>query len=132
MTPHRAAKTARILAIAAKFHHAGAMKNGFAVFLGATLILAAAITATAQTGPSRQAVERHVAALTRLGRALFFDPSLSASGKLACASCHDPAHAYGPPSDAAVVLGGTDMRQPGVRAVPSLRYLQAVPQFDEH
>jgi len=31
-----------------------------------------------------------VAALTELGRALFFEPSLSASGRTACASCHDP------------------------------------------
>jgi cytochrome c peroxidase len=31
-----------------------------------------------------------------------------------------------------VQLGGKDMRQPGLRAVPSLKYLQAVPQFTEH
>ena len=38
------------------------------------------------------------AALTELGRRMFFDPRLSASGKQACATCHDPAHAFGPPS----------------------------------
>src|SRR5262249_43801792 len=43
-----------------------------------------------------------VPALIALGRELFFDPALSASGKLACATCHDPAHAYGPPNDRAV------------------------------
>ncbi|MBU7008908.1 cytochrome c peroxidase, partial [Phosphitispora fastidiosa] len=32
----------------------------------------------------------------------------------------------------AVQLGGGDLRQPGVRAVPSLKYLQAVPPFTEH
>ena len=31
-----------------------------------------------------------------------------------------------------VQLGGKDMQQPGMRAVPSLKYLQAVPQFTEH
>ena len=31
-----------------------------------------------------------VAALTVLGRKLFDDPALSASGRMACASCHDP------------------------------------------
>ncbi|HEV8014584.1 MAG TPA: cytochrome c peroxidase [Stellaceae bacterium] len=92
----------------------------------------AAITAPAQTGTSRAEVEHHVAALMQLGRRLFFDPSLSASGKLACASCHDPAHAFGPPGDAPVMLGGKDMRQPGLRAVPSLKYLQATPPFSEH
>ena len=37
--------------------------------------------------------------LTNLGRALFFDPSLSASGRQSCASCHSPDHAFGPPND---------------------------------
>lgn len=33
-------------------------------------------------------------AAVRLGRQLFFDPSLSASGKVSCASCHVPAQAF--------------------------------------
>jgi cytochrome c peroxidase len=70
--------------------------------------------------------------LTRLGRRLFADTSLSASGALACASCHDPARAYGPPGKAAVMQGGADMASPGVRAVPSLTYQQATPPFTEH
>jgi hypothetical protein len=37
-------------------------------------------------------------ALTELGRQLFFEKALSASGRMSCASCHDPAHAYGPPN----------------------------------
>jgi cytochrome c peroxidase len=82
--------------------------------------------------PSRAEIYRQVAALTALGRTLFADPALSESGRLSCASCHDPARAFGPPNDLPVQLGGADMRQPGVRAVPSLRYLQAVPQFSEH
>jgi cytochrome c peroxidase len=57
-----------------------------------------------------------------LGRALFFDPGLSASGRLACASCHSPARAYGPPNDLAIQLGGPDLKSPGIRAVPSLAY----------
>lgn len=102
--------------------------------LAATALLIGAWTSAAsgQTGLSRQAVNRRVAALTALGRSLFFDPALSASGQLACASCHDPAHGLGPTGDAAVMLGGKDMQQPGVRAVPSLKYLQATPQFAEH
>src|SRR5580700_12207440 len=78
-----------------------------------------------------QAYER-AAQLAVLGRALFADPSLSASGQLACATCHDPGHAFGPPNALPVQLGGKDMRQPGIRAVPSLKYLQVVPQFTEH
>ena len=73
-----------------------------------------------------------VPTLTALGRRLFADASLSASGRLACASCHDAAHAYGPPDGRAVRSGGADLRQPGVRAVPSLRYQQDTPPFTEH
>lgn len=76
----------------------------------------------------RPAVERMAA----IGRQLFFDKSLSASGSVACASCHDPAHAYGPPNARAVQLAGLDGRTPGMRAAPSLRYLQKVPAFTEH
>jgi len=72
------------------------------------------------------------AALTALGRALFFDPGLSASGSLACASCHDPAHAFASPNAQAVQRGGADRGRPGVRAVPSLMYEQNMPPFTEH
>jgi cytochrome c peroxidase len=72
------------------------------------------------------------AALTALGRALFSDPALSASGKMACSSCHDPKHAFGPPNDLPVQRGGGDGRSFGVRAVPSLKYTQNVPPFTEH
>jgi cytochrome c peroxidase len=67
-----------------------------------------------------------------LGKLLFFDRSLSGSGKMSCASCHDPDHAYGPPNGLAVQLGGPNLDQPGTRAVPSLRYLQFTPKFTRH
>ena len=72
------------------------------------------------------------AEMTELGRQLFFDRSLSASGQMACATCHDPRFAYGPSNDRPTQLGGPDMKSPGLRAVPSLRYLQAIPAFTEH
>ena len=72
------------------------------------------------------------AALTALGRRLFFDSALSASGKISCATCHDPMHDFGPPNDLAVQRGGDDGRSFGVRAVPSLKYTQNVPPFTEH
>jgi cytochrome c peroxidase len=71
-------------------------------------------------------------ALAVLGRQLFSDPALSASGKIACSSCHDPQHDFGPPNDQAVQRGGADGRNFGVRAVPSLKYTQNVPPFTEH
>jgi len=65
----------------------------------------------------------------RLGKKIFFDKSLSASGAMSCATCHDPDHAYGPPNDLAVQLGGPDGRAPGTRAVPSLRYKEYTPAW---
>ena len=64
-----------------------------------------------------------------LGKKLFFDQSLSASGAMSCASCHDPAHAYGPPNSLAVQLGGSALDKPGLRAVPSLRYKLVTPAY---
>lgn len=58
----------------------------------------------------------------QVGEKIFADRSLSASGQLACATCHDPAHAYASPSGLAVQLGGPTMSLAGTRAVPSLRY----------
>jgi len=72
------------------------------------------------------------AALTAIGRALFFDPALSASGRMSCATCHDPKRSFGPPNDLPVQRGGADGRRDGVRAVPALTYTQNVPPFTEH
>jgi len=72
------------------------------------------------------------AALTLLGRSLFTDPVLSASGKISCASCHDPQHAFGPPNASPVQRGGGDGRSFGLRAVPSLKYTQNIPPFTQH
>ena len=95
----------------------------------------AAAIASGQDGASglaREEAFRRARALASLGRKMFFDPSLSASGKMACASCHDPASAYGPANARSVQHGGTNMRQSGIRAVPSLKYLQVIPPFSEH
>ncbi|HUV97436.1 MAG TPA: cytochrome c peroxidase [Acidobacteriaceae bacterium] len=58
-----------------------------------------------------------------LGKEIFSDPTLSASGKMACSTCHIPRYAYGPASAAAVQYGGPTLKSPGYRAVPSLRYI---------
>lgn len=78
-------------------------------------------------------VDAHSGALSpaaALGKKIFFDKSLSASGRMACATCHDPRYAYGPPNGLAVQHGGPDMKNPDYRAVPSLRYvLNYVPRW---
>jgi cytochrome c peroxidase len=70
-----------------------------------------------------------LSAMAELGRRIFFDNALSSSGRLACASCHNPRHAYGPPGAAAVMQGGPTLSLSGLRAVPSLMYLERQPIF---
>jgi len=70
-----------------------------------------------------------LSAMAQLGREVFYDASLSSSGKLSCSSCHSPDHAYGPPNDGPVMLGGPTLTRPGARAVPSLTYLERQPGF---
>jgi cytochrome c peroxidase len=108
--------------------------------LGLLLSAIAAVAATSAAdsdAPVEGAMSRAdalalVAALTDVGRQMFSDPSLSGSGQVACASCHDPQRAFGPSNGNSVQLAGNDLRQPGLRAVPSIKYLQAVPAFSEH
>jgi cytochrome c peroxidase len=65
-----------------------------------------------------------------VGAQIFRDASLSASGRMSCASCHNPAHAHAQTNDASVQSGGANLDVPGFRAVPSLRYLNLnVPFF---
>jgi cytochrome c peroxidase len=81
--------------------------------------------------PAAPAFER-VAAVTQLGRQLFFDPGLSASGKLSCASCHTPANHFAPLNSLAVQRGGSELQRFGLRATPSLTYVATTPFFSEH
>ncbi|WP_152428551.1 cytochrome-c peroxidase [Methyloferula stellata] len=100
-----------------------------------SVVLAMPFAAADPVPPASQTISRgsntpvELSAVAQLGRKMFFDPSLSRSGQLACASCHSPEHAYGPPNDLAVQLGGPDMKRAGLRAVPSLRYLEHTPNF---
>lgn len=70
-----------------------------------------------------------LSAMAQLGEKLFHDRRLSGSQRLSCADCHSSEHAYGPPTDASVVLGGATGQLAGFRAVPSLRYLYRQPNF---
>ena len=89
---------------------------------------AAARIAAPPVGPAA-ARPRELSAAAQAGKRLFFDKSLSASGELACATCHDPDHAYGPANGLAVQLGGAHGTLPGLRAVPSLRYKEFTPGY---
>lgn len=65
----------------------------------------------------------------QVGEKMFVDTSLSGSGQMACATCHDPKNAHAPSNDLAVQAGGTDLKASGTRAVPSLRYKEVTPPY---
>lgn len=65
-----------------------------------------------------------LSAAAQLGEKIFHDTSLSASGQMACATCHDPAFGHASPFNTPVALGGPALDQPGVRNPPTLRYLR--------
>lgn len=84
--------------------------------------------AAASKEPAAQPGES-LSAVATLGKQVFFDTSLSASGRLSCASCHGPDRAHAQPDARAVPLGGPGNDVDGFRNAPSLRYLDKTPAF---
>ena len=62
--------------------------------------------ALASPAPHARPASTPLSVAAQVGKTIFFDTTLSASGTMSCATCHDPDHAYGPPNDLAVQLGG--------------------------
>jgi cytochrome c peroxidase len=94
------------------------------------LMLVLAVSCAAAQAVAAPAVVP-LSAAAEIGKRMFFDQSLSGSGKMACATCHDPAHAHAPPNNLAVQLGGARLTTAGVRAVPSLRYQEYTPPYQD-
>lgn len=73
------------------------------------------------------------ASLVEFGRALFFDPELSATRNQSCASCHDPQTGFADSrrvaADGAVSIGD-DGRSRGTRNTPAIAYAALVPPFE--
>jgi cytochrome c peroxidase len=70
-----------------------------------------------------------LSAMAQLGRTIFFDSTLSASGTRSCATCHRPENAYASPARSPIVSVATRAGGGIVRAVPSLRYAYRAPDF---
>jgi len=64
-----------------------------------------------------------LSSVAQLGQKIFHDPSLSASGRQSCASCHDAAFGHAQPNNLAAQLGGPLLDQQGGRQSPTIRYL---------
>ena len=112
-------------------NHSAANSAASTVPLAATA-QAASAAAPAQataTAPATAPAQKALSPAAQIGRLMFVDARLSGSGRMSCATCHAPDHAYGPPNDLAVQLGGGDMAVQGTRAVPSLRYKDTTPPY---
>lgn len=100
----------------------------------ASLVLAGAALLPAPLAanavPAAPVASTPLSAMASLGRKLFFDPSLSASGAMSCAFCHAPANHYAPANRLAVQMGGRDFTRPGIRTVPTLTYKDRTPPFE--
>ncbi len=83
----------------------------------------------AGTGAPSSADAAPLSAVARLGERIYSDPSLSASGRQSCASCHDPAAAHGAPNALAAQFGGPALDRQGIRQSMSIRYLQGNTAF---
>lgn len=99
---------------------------------GIVIALSACHQAAVERSSTELAGTPSAAVLTALGRQLFFDPTLSASGQMSCATCHDPGHAWAQPNALPAQLGGITGDIAGIRAVPTLTYAQDTPPFIEH
>lgn len=99
------------------------------LLLSAILSLSACGAGSSSSSTAPPSAEVQLSAPAALGEKIFKDVSLSASGKMSCATCHDPANAHAPINNLSVQLGGANLDVPGFRAVPSLRYLNLTPAF---
>lgn len=94
----------------------------------ACLLLCVGLRPTdARALPDESSAPAQVSATDRaaLGRALFFDPRLSASGTIDCASCHQPQHAYSDPRPVSIGVFGRH----STRNAPSLENVFAYTHF---
>ena len=109
----------------------GLVLRAFAVLIAMLIGMTQAAAGAEPDSSLAYSLARHdpLSSAAQVGQKMFFDKSLSGSGKLACSSCHDPDHAYAPANDLDVQMGGTRMSQYGTRAVPSLRYKQVMPAY---
>lgn len=88
-----------------------------------------ATAAAAAVRPPRTPTPAPVATLAEVGNRLFNEASLSASGKLACATCHVEARGHADAAGGFLPLGGADGSHQGLRSTPSARYLDQAGAF---
>jgi cytochrome c peroxidase len=98
--------------------------------VGCALLIALAGACSGKWPPVPDVASAPLSELAQLGALAYEERLLSSSGRMSCATCHDPAFFHGPPNARPVQVGGTLQTEFGVRAAPSLRYLERQPAFD--
>ena len=73
--------------------------------------------------PGGPSAEIQLSAAAQLGQKIFHDPSLSASQRQSCASCHVAEFGHAQSNNLATQLGGPALDVQGSRLSPSIRYL---------
>ena len=95
----------------------------------ACLFQAACVGGSGSPATPTAAPAATLSAAALLGEKIFHDASLSATGRQACADCHDAAHALAAKDGLPASLGGIDGVTQGTRNAPSLRYITQTPAF---
>lgn len=96
---------------------------------GVAAAVSAILVALATSGSAEEAADLLEA--RRLGRLVFEDKALSEPAGVACASCHDPEHAFHGTNGSTVpgIAAGSRPGTFGKRNVPSIMYLAYSPRF---
>lgn len=101
-------------------------RASFAAFLAGLLCACSGRQGSVEppTGSKTPAPEEiALSPMAALGQKLFSDPSLSASGRMSCATCHVPAAGDAQNNILPSQLGGPNLDRQGLRTTPSIRYL---------
>lgn len=93
------------------------------------LCLALALALAGCGGSSDAPTPAELSAQAVLGKKIFDDASLSASGRQSCASCHVAAAGHAQDNALAAQLGGAGLSLQGSRVSPSIRYLSFATAF---
>lgn len=105
-------------------------RTWFAAPMSAVLLGLSACGGGGTAAPQRdEAGTTALSSQAEIGRLVFNDVSLSASGRLSCASCHNADSAHAPSNALAAQLGGSLLDMSGTRAAPSIRYLSTNTAF---
>lgn len=75
-------------------------------------------------GTSAPSADATMSNAALIGKEIFHDQRLSASGQMSCASCHAPQLGHASPLSAPVAFGGPGLNAPGLRVPPAIGYLK--------